>query len=78
MSGNRRTLLTTAASVFDALGGVAGVMEVTGAKYKTVHAWKASGSFPSDTYVVMVEALKQRGLTASSSLWDMRFPAEAK
>lgn len=66
--------LTSADAVFDALGGVPGVMQITGARYKTVHAWKRAKSFPSDTYVSMALELQKRGLSAGPELWDMRLP----
>lgn len=77
MIGEDRQELTSADSVFDALGGVGGVMEITGARYKTVHMWKSAKSFPSDTYVLMTSALEQRGLTAVPDLWGMRQPSRA-
>jgi len=64
--------LTSSDAVFDALGGVPGVMEVTGARYKTVHMWKAAKSFPSATYVLMTDELSRRGYRASPDLWDMK------
>lgn len=69
--------LTTSDQVLDALGGLPGVQELTGAKYKTVHFWKQSASFPSRFYVVMTAALNERGLSADPALWDMEVPAEA-
>lgn len=71
------TTLQNADQVFDALGGIPGLQELTGSKYKTVHYWKQSASFPSRFYVLMTAALNERGLSADPSLWDMEVPAEA-
>lgn len=70
------TTLRTTDEVFDALGGLPGVQYLTRSKYKTVHFWKQSGSFPSRFYVLMTGALRERGLSADPSLWDMEVPAE--
>jgi hypothetical protein len=72
------TTLRTADEVFDALGGLPGVQDLTRSKYKTVHYWKQSASFPSRFYVLMTGALRERGLSADPSLWDMEVPAEAE
>jgi hypothetical protein len=69
--------LNSSAEVFDALGGIPGVMEVASAKYKAVFQWKSSGSFPSNTYVLLTGELNRRGYMAPASLWDMREPAQA-
>ena len=68
--------LQSADDVFAALGGLPGVMDLTKSKYKTVHQWKASGSFPSNTYVLMTTEIGRLGYTAPASLWDMREAVE--
>lgn len=67
--------LETAAQVFTALGENPGVAELTGDKPSTISMWRAAGSFPSNTYVVLTEALRAVGKTAPDSLWKMRSPA---
>jgi hypothetical protein len=69
--------LETLADVFAALGKNSGVESITGCKPNTVSMWKSAGVFPSNTYVVLTEALRERGKTAPASLWSMRVPAEA-
>lgn len=68
--------LHTTSEVIDALGGVNTVATMTGRKYNAAWNWKTFEHFPSDTYVVMVEALKVRGHQAPSSLWRMVEPAQ--
>jgi len=69
-------ILETFSEVWDALGDRQGVADLTGAKPSTLSMWKKAGSFPSNTYVVMTEALRACGKTAPASLWSMKVPAE--
>ena len=70
--------LDTVAAVFTALGGNAGVEEITESKPSTVSMWKTSASgFPTNTYLVLIEALHKRNKTASASLWGMKVPVDA-
>jgi hypothetical protein len=64
--------LTTAATVFDVLGGTKEVAALTDANIKAVRNWYAFNAFPADTYVLMIEQLKLREFTAPPSLWHMR------
>lgn len=68
--------LASARDVVDALGGVGAVAELTRTTYRAAHNWKQRGSFPAKTHVVMVEALRARGLSAAASLWRMVEAAE--
>lgn len=77
MIAEDRPELTSADAVFEALGGMDAVLELTGARYKTAHVWKQIGSFPSKFYVLMTAELERRGYSASPDLWDMRQPARA-
>lgn len=63
--------LTTTNEVIEALGGVASVARLTGRKYSAAHNWLSFETFPSDTYVVLIEALRSVGRTAPPSLWRM-------
>lgn len=63
--------LTTTAEVMEALGGIAPVAELTGRKYGAACNWKGFAKFPADTFVVLQDALRERGLTAPASLWGM-------
>jgi hypothetical protein len=63
--------LTPAAAVFEALGGVRSVAELTGRHYDAAYNWKRFGHFPPDTFVVMQAALADRDATAPPSLWRM-------
>jgi hypothetical protein len=64
--------ILTASEVMDALGGNTGVRMLTGSTANAVSNWRAFGTFPSSTYVVMLAALNARGKTAPASLWKMR------
>lgn len=65
-------ILETADQVFEALGGSSGIAELTESKLSRVSNWRAIGSFPPGFYVVMLDALHERGKTAPASLWRMR------
>ncbi|MFA7280817.1 MAG: hypothetical protein WC100_12040 [Sterolibacterium sp.] len=64
--------LNTTSEVLDALGGNAGVAELTGSKPKAVWNWRSFDKFPANTYAVMIAALQERGKTAPASLWGMK------
>ena len=68
--------LASAADVIDALGGVGAVARLTRTTYRAAHNWKAQGSFPAKTHVVMLDSLNALGLSASPSLWRMVEAAE--
>lgn len=63
--------LTTAGEVMEALGGVSEVARLTRRTYKAAFQWRYLPTFPANTYIVMTEALGQRGLSAPPSLWGM-------
>jgi hypothetical protein len=73
--------LTTTSQVIDALGGtgaVAALLSSDDEKYtrKAVWNWRTFETFPSKTYVAMIEALRAQGKTAPASLWSMVKSAE--
>lgn len=68
--------LNTTSLVMDALGGNPSVAELTGSNTKAVWNWRGSETFPSNTYVAMIEALRLKGMTAPASLWGMKQPSE--
>jgi hypothetical protein len=63
--------LSTISEVFAALGGIAGLSELTGAKRKAVSMWKTNRAFPWKTQLVITEALRRRHMTAPTYLWGM-------
>lgn len=69
--------LSSAEQVIGALGGIQGLMDLTGRKYSAVHHWRSCGSFPASTYLLLTDELQRRGLTANPSLWRMRQPESA-
>jgi hypothetical protein len=70
--------LHTATEVFEALGGNSAVGTLTKSKPSAVSMWKRAGGFPSNTYVVMTEALRAAGKTAPDSLWGMKAASESE
>lgn len=68
--------IETAEQVFNALGGNAAVEIITSSKPSTVSNWRSFGTFPSNTYVAMTEALAARGKSAPPSLWGMKAPVD--
>lgn len=44
---------------------------------KAVTNWKKAETFPSNTYVAMTRALRERGYEAPDTLWGMKMPEEA-
>jgi len=69
--------LRTTTEVIDALGGNQPVADLTSSTNKAVSNWRGFPTFPSNTYVVITEALRRRGKTAPDALWGMKMPAEA-
>lgn len=69
-------MLTDIKSVFDALGGLKAVAELTGRDVEAVRHWPKKGKFPAQTYLAMLRALARRGHTAPPSLWGQSEPAQ--
>ena len=64
--------LKTIEQVFASLGGNAGLEELTGSNASTVSMWKTAGRFPSYTYLLLTDALRDTGKSAPPSLWGMK------
>lgn len=67
--------LATVADVITALDGVGAVCRLTGRGPSAVSMWKHRGNFSPETFVVLNDALRAKGLVAPASLWRM---AEAR
>lgn len=65
-------ILETTDRVVEALGGSRQVAELTGSKLSAVSNWRKFKTFPSNTYLVMSQALQQCGKTAPASLWGQK------
>jgi len=64
--------LATVEEVVEALGGNRQVAALTGRKsLHAVSMWKARGSFPSNTLLIMQAALNARSQKAPSKLWGI-------
>lgn len=70
--------LLKTSEVVDALGGYLAVAELTGSKPKAASNWRRFETFPSNTYVAMIAALREKGKTAPTSLWGMKTPSETE
>lgn len=66
--------LTTAKAVIEALGGPTAVARMTNRKPQHVVNWRAAGRLPPKTFLVVSQALVERGKTAPSSLWGIDSP----
>lgn len=71
-------VLETADAVIKALGGNAGLGELTGARTSRISNWRAFGRFPSDMFKLMNEALELRGHSAPAALWGMHEAADSQ
>ena len=63
--------LVTTSEVIDKLGGVGAIAAITGRKYSAAHNWKSFETFPANTFLVLQQALRERGYEAPASLWGM-------
>ena len=69
--------LHTVADVFTALGENPGIEALTGSKSSAVSMWRKAERFPSNTYLIITDALRDIGKTAPASLWGMKQPERA-
>jgi hypothetical protein len=73
MAGTPRlTAVRTVAQLFYVLGGVQGVVEITGCRKTTVDNWlHLYDRLPAKTYLILQGALKSRGHIGDPKLWKM-------
>ena len=64
--------IQTTTEIIDLLGGNHAVAALTTASAKAVSNWRAAGTFPSNTYLVIKSELLRHGITAPDHLWSMR------
>ncbi len=64
-------ILASAREIFDLLGGIQAVADLTGAEYAAAANWKRFGRFPPKTYVALQRALMSRHTIAPATLWGM-------
>jgi hypothetical protein len=65
--------LRTAEQVVRTLGGLGRVCELTGANSKQAWHWSGrKGTFPANTYVIMMRELNRLGYEAPARLWAMK------
>lgn len=66
--------------IFDALGGIPAICSLIGAtgerSWQQVDNWRKRGRLASHTYVVLQDALRERGFQAPPALWGMIEPAD--
>jgi hypothetical protein len=64
---------TTTRQIVDFFGGIEAVCEMCNVDDKTVYHWMGrSGTFPARFHDMMTKALKKRGYTAPSTLWNQQ------
>ena len=63
--------ITSATEIIDLLGGNPKVGELTGRTAAAVSNWRSFNLFPANTFLILTEALAERGYTAPASLWRM-------
>lgn len=61
----------TTGRVIDTLGGNNAVSRLTGRSYNAVCNWRSFKDFPPSLYILMSQALAERGFTVSPDLWAM-------
>lgn len=65
--------LRTVEQVANALGGLEGVCELTGANLKQAWHWLGrAGQFPANYHECMRRALRRRGYDAPARLWNQK------
>jgi hypothetical protein len=67
----RGSPFTNTTGIIKALGGPGAVAKLTGSEASAVANWQKFDHFPSRFYVVMLDALHERGLQAPARLWGM-------
>lgn len=63
--------LSQTSHVIDALGGTGKVAALTRRRPQAVSNWRARETFPPETFLILTEALKAKGLSAPRLLWRM-------
>jgi hypothetical protein len=64
--------------VIDALGGNNEVAYLTSRSSNAVSNWRTFGKFPTSTFPLIRDALKQIGYSAQESLWAWQEPREER
>lgn len=75
--GPPMTQLSTFKEVFDELGGVSGLVDLTGAKPKAVGAWLTYRRFPWKAYPIITEKLSARGKAVPDGVFGMKGKVKA-
>jgi hypothetical protein len=74
-TGRRKQQLKTMAEVIACLGGDAALRELTNSHQNNITNWKnAQCKFPAKFYLVMTQALEERGHRADPELWGILPP----
>ena len=68
------TFHKTATEIIDILGGTSAVADLTGSSATAVSNWRVVNRLPSNTYLVIKDALARLGRAAPDHLWSMREP----
>jgi hypothetical protein len=63
--------LSSADEVIDALGGTVAVARLSGRSKQAVSSWRSNKRLPSNSYLLLSAALRERNLSAPAALWNM-------
>lgn len=63
--------LQTASDVINAIGGTAATAALTGRKMPAVSNWRKSNRIPSELFLVVSQAIEQRGARVVPSVFGM-------
>lgn len=74
----RLKVLKSVDAVLDALGGNMPVAALVGVGSRAVSNWRARQRISKDSFLVMRDALLERGATAPPSLWGIKPPGNQK
>jgi hypothetical protein len=69
--------LQSTTAIIDALGGNAAVAKMLTVTSAAISNWRAADRFPSNTYLILTEALARKDYVAPDKLWAMRKKAVA-
>ena len=67
--GERQKHLRTASEIVVAIGGNSVLAKLTGRKTQHITNWKAQGTLPPATYLVVTDELRRLGYDAPPELW---------
>jgi hypothetical protein len=68
--------LLTATEVIDALGGTSATANLASVSPSQVSGWRSTNRLGGKSFLVIQQALSERGCSAPSNLWGIKEPAQ--